>query len=169
MTARREAVTSAAGQHYAWTSCLISSAPSFAFQYGYIEERAILPAPNGFWPAFWTWQAPSVDRQVETDVYEQYSAGSRELQMTQHSGGRDGCRWRLPFDPSADWHTYGAAIEPSGTTWYVDGIQVCHTSATADGSTNIISNLAVYGERPPAGGTSSAVKRVDHIRAWIRP
>lgn len=168
MTARREPHTSAAGERYGWTSCLISSSPSFAFQHGYIEERSILPSANGFWPAFWTWQAPQVDKQVETDVYEQYSAGSRELQMTQHSGGRDGCRWKLPFDPAADWHTYGVAIEPSGTVWYVDGIQVCHTAATADAPTNVISNLAVYAQHPPAGGTQSADKRVDHIRAWAR-
>jgi beta-glucanase (GH16 family) len=168
LTARREPHTSAAGERYAWTSCLISSAPSYAFRHGYIEERAILPAANGFWPAFWTWQAPEVDQQVETDVYEQYSAGSGELQMTQHSGGRDGCTWKVPFDPAADWHTYGVAIEPSGTVWYVDGIQVCHTASTADAPTNIVSNLAVYARRPPAAGTQTAGKRVDHIRAWVR-
>jgi beta-glucanase (GH16 family) len=168
MTARRERHESAAGERYDWTSCLIASTPSLEFQHGYIEERAILPSADGFWPAFWTWQAAQVDRQVETDVYEQYSAGSRELQMTQHSGSRGGCTWKLPFDPSADWHTYGVAIEASGTVWYVDGIQVCRTTATADGPTNVISNLAVYGDDPPAAGTRSADKRVDYIRAWTR-
>ena len=168
MTAMRQTHTSAAGERYEWTSCLISSAPSFAFQYGYLEERAILPAANGFWPAFWTWQAPQVDKQVETDVYEQYSAGSRELHMTQHSGRRDGCQWRPPFDPSADWHTYAVAIEPSGTTWYVDGVRICHTGATSDAPTNVISNLGVYAERPPASATDRADKRVDYIRAWAR-
>ena len=169
MTARREPHTSEAGERYDWTSCLIVSAPSFAFQYGYLEERSILPGANGFWPAFWTWPEASVEQEVETDVYEQYSAGSRELQMTQHSGEQGGCRWRPPFDPSAGWHAYGVAIEPSGTTWYVDGVEVCHTAATADGRTNIISNLAVYARRPPDGATRSAQKRVDHIRAWVHP
>ncbi|GAA4705350.1 glycoside hydrolase family 16 protein [Phytohabitans rumicis] len=168
MTARREAHAAASGEHYDWTSCLISSAPSYAFQYGYVEERAKLPAANGFWPAFWTWQAPGIDRPVETDAYEMYSADSRELHMTQHSGGRHGCQWRPPFDPSADWHTYAVAIEPSGTTWYVDGEQVCHTRSTSEAPTNIISNLAVYAVRPPDSTTDSAEKRVDHIRAWTR-
>jgi beta-glucanase (GH16 family) len=168
MTARREEHVSEAGERYEWTSCLISSAPSFAFQYGYVEERAVLPAESGFWPAFWTWQAPEVDRQVETDVYEQYSADTGELQMTQHSGEGDGCRWRPPFDPSAGWHTYAVAIEASGTVWYVDGVQVCHRASTSDGRTNIVSNLAVYAKRPPGGGTATATKRVEHIRAWAR-
>ena len=110
MTARRDTHTSTEGQRYDWTSCLISSAPSFAFQYGYIEERSILPASNGFWPAFWTWQAASVDRPVETDVYEQYSASSRELQMAQQSGDRGGCRWALPFDPSAGGSPEAASV-----------------------------------------------------------
>jgi hypothetical protein len=59
------------------------------------------------------------------------------------------------------------AIEPTGTTWYADGAKVCHTTATSDGQTNIISNLAVYATIPPAATTTSATKHVDYIRAWI--
>jgi beta-glucanase (GH16 family) len=169
MTARREGYTSASGTRYDWTSCLLSSAPSYAFQYGFIEERAILPGAGGFWPAFWTWQAGDVSRHVETDVYEFYSSNQRELLLTQHSGAKGVCKWRPWFDPSADWHTYGAAIEPSGTVWYVDGKEVCRTTATSDAPTNIISNMAVHAEDPPPGQVGTAVKRVDYVRAWQRP
>jgi beta-glucanase (GH16 family) len=169
MTARREAFTGPNGTRYDWTSCLMTTTPSYTFQYGYIEERAVLPAAKGFWPAFWTWQAQSVDKHVETDVYEFYSDNHTKLYMTQHSGKRARCDWAPPFDPTADWHTYAAAIEPGGTTWYVDGQQVCHSDSTADAPTNIITNLAVYSEIPPAAGTNSAVKRVDYVRAWKRP
>ena len=169
MTARRQAFTSPSGTGYDWTSCLLSSAPSYAFRYGFVEERAILPAQQGFWPAFWTWQAPDVDAHVETDVYEFYSSDRRQLYLTQHSGREKTCRWRPGFDPTAGWHTYGAAIEESGTTWYVDGVEVCHTDATSDAMTNIVSNLAVHAEDPPTGGVTTAVKRVDYIRAWQRP
>jgi beta-glucanase (GH16 family) len=168
LTARREPVTSPSGERYDWTSCLISSAPSYAFQYGYIEERAILPGALGFWPAFWTWQAPDVNHYAETDVYEFYTDNRRELELTQHSGAKGRCLWRPPFDPTADWHTYAAAIEPSGTTWYVDGVKVCHTVATSDAPTNIVSNLAVNASSPPAASTDTAAKRVDYIRAWRR-
>jgi beta-glucanase (GH16 family) len=168
LTAKRERFTAPSGTRYDWTSCLLSTVPSYSFQYGFIEERAILPAPKGFWPAFWTWQAPGVERAIETDVYEYYSARPDELLLIQHSGGRDACEWHPRFDPSAGWHTYGAAIEASGTTWYVDGVKVCQTRATSDGATNIITNLAVDGDHPPAGGTNSATKRVDYVRAWAR-
>jgi len=168
MTARRQGFTAPSGVRYDWTSCLLSSAPAFTFQYGYLEEHAVLPAQKGFWPAFWTWQASGVDAHVETDVYEFYSANRHELELTQHSGGSGTCRWRPRFDPAADWHTYAAAIEPSGTTWYVDGAEVCRTAATSDGMTNIITNLAVHTADPPGKAVTTAVKRVDYIRAWRR-
>ncbi|WIM92889.1 glycoside hydrolase family 16 protein [Actinoplanes oblitus] len=167
MTARREPVTSPlSGQRYAWTSCLITSSPAAHFRYGFVEERAILPAHRGFWPAFWTWQAPGVDRHAETDVYEYYSDNPLRLYGTQFSGAGGRCEWRPPFHPAGGWHTYGAAIEPDGTTWYVDGTAICHTTATSDAPTALISNLAVYSRIPPEPGTGAAVKQVDYIRAW---
>jgi beta-glucanase (GH16 family) len=166
MTAKRQSVTSAAGNRYGWTSCLITTARSYTFQYGYLEERAVLPAPRGFWPAFWTWQARGVEQHTETDVYEFYSDNHERLYVTQYSGSQGRCDWRPPFDPSRDWHVYGVAIQPSGTTWYVDGREICHTAATADATTNIISNLAVYSKIPPDPATNEATKRVDYVRAW---
>lgn len=168
MTARRERIMSGSGAQYDWTSCLLSSGPSFSFRYGYVEERAIVPSAVGFWPAFWTWQASGINRQIETDIYEIYTSDAPDLHLTQHSGDKGHCRWRAPFDPSADWHTYGAAIESTGTTWYVDGVKVCHTIETSDGDTNIISNLAVSAANPPAYGIVIGVKRVDYVRAWQR-
>lgn len=168
MTARREQVTSPSGTRYAWTSCLISSSPSYRFRYGYLEERAVLPAARGFWPAFWTWQAEGVDQHIETDVYEFYSDNHRRLYGTQFSGTRARCETVPDFDPTAGWHVYGAAIEPAGTTWFLDGVPVCRSAATSAGVTDIISNLAVYATIPPSAGTTTATKRVDYIRAWQR-
>jgi len=167
MTARREHVVSpASGQDYDWTSCLITTRSSEAFRYGYIEERSILPAATGFWPAFWTWPARGADQQIETDVYEFYSDNHSRLYSTQYSGAGGRCDWTPSFDPSAGWHTYGVALEPTGTTWYADGHQVCHTDATSAGPTTVISNLAVYAKIPPAASTASANKKVDYIRQW---
>jgi beta-glucanase (GH16 family) len=169
MTARRQPVTSPSGTKYEWTSCLITTTPSYKFQYGYIEERSVLPRARGFWPAFWTWQARGVEKHTETDVYEYYSDNNSRLYGTQFSEPRGRCDMKPGFDPAGGWHTYGAAIEPSGTTWYIDGKQVCTSPATSDGETNIISNLAVYSKIPPEAGTTSASKHVDYIRAWQRP
>ena len=74
MTARREAVTSPSGR-----AVRLDVVPD--------HQHAVVRVPvrlhrgarrscrreRGFWPAFWTWQAPGVDRYIETDVYEFYS------------------------------------------------------------------------------------------------
>ena len=57
-------------------------------------------------------------------------------------------------------------IEPTGTTWYADGAPICHTPATSDAPTAIISNLAVYARIPPEPGMATAIKLVDYIRVW---
>jgi beta-glucanase (GH16 family) len=167
ITAIRKNVTSPCTGHvYNWTSGLITTTPSYSFQYGYIEERAILPGPAGFWPAFWTWQIPGGTSWVETDAYEFYSDNHSALYLTQHSGAGGGCKLSLSFDPTNSWHVYGVDIEPTGTDWYIDGAHVCHAAGTAQGLTNIIDNNAVYSGVPPASTTTTAVKRVDYVRAW---
>jgi hypothetical protein len=165
MLARPDSITSPSGQHYNWSSCLLSSSPSYAFRYGYLEIRAQLPGPRGFWPAFWTWQAAGNNQWTETDVYEFYSDNHSRLYLTQHSGSGGGTVYSMPFDPTTGFHTYGADIEPDGTRFYVDGRLVCTASGTSTGMTNIIVDNFVYSVIPPAPGTSAAML-VDYVRAW---
>jgi beta-glucanase (GH16 family) len=167
LTAKPDNITSPSGQHYNWSSCLLTSSPSYAFRYGYIEIRAQLPSPKGFWPAFWTWQADGNNRWTETDVFEFYSDNHSRLYLSQHSGAGGGTVYTMPFDPTTGFHTYGADIAPDGTRFYVDG-QLVHTAAgTSTGLTNIIVDNFVYSKIPPAPGTTGVLK-VDHVRAWQR-
>lgn len=165
ITAKPDSINSPSGIHYDWSSCLITSTPSVALQYGYIEERAKLPKQAGFWPGFWTWQVPGVNQWVETDAYEYYSNNPTSLYLTQHSGAGGQCVVNPGFDPSSDFHTYASAILSTGTKWYVDGKEVCSTPATAGNKANIISNLFVYSQKPPAPGTVET-KQVDYIKVW---
>lgn len=167
MTAERQSFTSPSGQHYSWTSCLLTTSPSFSFRYGYIEERSKLPAAKGFWPAFWTWQADGVGTWIETDAYEYYSDNPSKLYLSQHSSG-ESCTIVPGFDPADGFHTYAADIEPGGTTFFLDGKKVCATKGTSAAPTNIITNLAVYSRIPPDARTTSATKVVDWVRAWQR-
>ncbi|HUS26064.1 MAG TPA: glycoside hydrolase family 16 protein [Nevskiaceae bacterium] len=168
LTARRQAFTSPSGTKYTWTSCLLSSTPGYAFRYGYIEERSMLPANGGFWPAFWTWQAPGVNQWNETDVYEYFTDNHTRLYLSQHSGTGGSCDYVPPFDPSAGYHTYGADIQSTGTVFYIDGKKVCTASGSHQANTNIITNLSVYSQLAPPTSTTTAVKKVDYIRAWQR-
>lgn len=167
ITAKPDSITSPSGTHYDWSSCLLSSAPSYAFRYGYMEIRAKLPTPKGFWPAFWTWQAAGNNRWTETDVYEFYSDNHSRLYLTQHSGAKGGCQITPPFNPTTGFHVYGADIKPDGTDFYIDGRKVCSAAGTSTGMTNIIVDMFVYSRIPPAPGTV-ATKQVDYVRAWQR-
>jgi beta-glucanase (GH16 family) len=165
LTAKPDSITSPSGQHYAWSSCLLSSSPSYAFRYGYIEIRAQLPGPTGFWPAFWTWQAAGNNQWTETDVFEFYSDNHSRLYLTQHSGAGGHLTYNTPFDPTTGFHTYGADIAPDGTRFYVDGKLVYTAPGTSTGMTNIIVDNFVYSRIPPAAGATGVMK-VDYVRAW---
>jgi hypothetical protein len=165
MLAKPDDITSPSGKHYAWSSCLLSSSPSYAFKYGYIEIRAKLPAPEGFWPAFSTWQAAGNNQWTETDVYEFHSDNHSNLYLTQHSGAGGGTTYHPSFDPTSGFHTYGADIEASGTRFYVDGKLVYTAPGTSTGLTNIMLDNFVYEKIPPAPGTSAGMQ-VDYVCAW---
>jgi beta-glucanase (GH16 family) len=165
ITAKPDNITSPSGQHYDWSSCLITSSPSYAFRYGYIEIRAQFPGPTGFWPAFWTWQAAGNNQWTETDVFEYYSDNRTRLYLSQHSGAGGGTVYNMPYDPTTGFHTYGADIAPDGTRFYVDGRLVYTAPGTSTGLTNIIVDNFVYSRIPPAPGTVGTLK-VDYVRAW---
>ena len=67
-------------------------------------------------------------------------------------------------------HTYGADIQATGTTWYVDGVKVCTAPGHPTGPANIISDMFVYSGngkpnlQPLPGPVEH--KTVDYIRAW---
>ena len=168
ITSRRQNVTSPSGTNYSWTSCLLTTTPSYEFQFGYMETRAKFPSVAGFWPGFWTWQAG--DTYIETDAFEFYSNDQGQIFLTQHSGRQGGCQGlSLGFNPASAFHTYGVDIEPTGTTWYIDGKAVCSASGTSTGLTNIILNDFVYAKNPPAAGTNSATEEVQYVRSWQHP
>ncbi|MFI6596627.1 family 16 glycosylhydrolase [Nonomuraea sp. NPDC050536] len=169
ITAKPDDITSQSGQHYNWSSCLITSTGQngYAFRYGYIEIKAQLPSARGFWPAFWTWQAAGNRQYTETDVFEFFSDNHTRLYLSQHSGPDDGCVYTPPFDPTAGMHVYGADIHEHGTDFYVDGRPVCHVRGTSTGMTNVIVDNFVYSEIPPAPHSVGRMS-VDYVRAWDR-
>lgn len=147
---------------------MINSSPSYAFRYGYLEEKAQFPPVKGFWPALWTWGADGVScaGNCETDVYEYYSDNSTKIYLTQRNGSGGGCDYNLPFNPTTGMHTYGADIEPTGTTWYIDGVKVCQSTVTAGGNSNILVDNFVYSVIPPDADTAIGDKLIDYVRAW---
>lgn len=173
ITSGPTSITSQSGTHYDWASCMITS--NYALQYGFIETRMKLPSATGFWPAFWTWQAPGVNIWNETDVFEFYSDNHARLYHSQHADGGSGCTTNTlsppgglsSFDPSAGYHVYGADINATNTKFYIDGVLVCTASGTSNALSQILVDNFVYSQIPPSSGTTEHLL-VDYVRAWTK-
>jgi len=168
MNARREPHVSPSGWEYPWTGSMINSSPGFTFTYAYIEERSRLPRAPGFWPAFWTWQAPGGMTHQEIDVYEYWSGWipGRYLSTTHPWGDGKWIHYEKHNTAADEWNVYGADIRPDGITFYLNGRVVHQTANAPTEPMNIISNLAVEAKNRPT--VDHAVKEVDYIRAWKR-
>jgi hypothetical protein len=165
------------------TGGLISSAhlggSGFTAQYGYFEARMLAPAGPGTWPAFWLLSAgnlPHGGSGAETDVVELYGAATQATYQTSHSWIQRVDRLGRGYvgktrDWSLMWHTYGARVEPTGTTYYVDGVRVFRTPpATHQGDPFFfLADLAMTkGWDVGLAPTGHRVDLyIDSIRVWV--
>lgn len=165
---------------------IISSAAvggsGFSAQYGYFEAR-ILGAPGeGTWPAFWALSGQSlVDPRKPTgelDVVELYGHDSRSSCHSIHSwvDGKDDPDIHCVNDNGIDdwalqWHTYGARMTPTGTTFYVDEREVATLPPPtgADEPYYFMLNLSMGGGWPTdltsVGGISDMY--VDYVHVFV--
>ena len=186
LRAERQTLIASNGKTYDYTSGMISTGPTasnqnhsrFAFQYGYMEMRAKIPAGKGLWPAFWTLPT-DLSWPPEIDVFEILGDAPNVINMHYHyptaSGGDgdSGAKWAGP-DFSATWHTYAVDWEPHAITWYVDGI--ARRSYTDDSHIvskpmYLIANLAVGGDWPGSPDRTTrfpSTFEIDYIRVWQR-
>ncbi len=177
-------VLSAVGSWAKYTSGMITTQFSFSQTYGYFEMRAKMPAGSGLWPAFWllpedgTWPP-------EIDAMEFFGAtspgdqgGVTMIHYASHStvaGQGCGNWYDTGVDLTQGFHTYGVDIEPTGITYYFDGLAYAHCPANSE--TNkpfyIIINLAVGGPGSWPGTPDSATifpayLYVDYVRAYAK-
>ena len=107
-----------------------------ATTYGRIEAKMILPAGDGYWPAFWmlpteetinlygTWASSG-----ELDIMEAVGQNPGQVNGTIHYGGNwpnniyTGGTYVFPEGGSiADEHVYAVEWEPGELRWYVDDV-----------------------------------------------
>ncbi len=156
---------------YKYTSGMLSSAGMFYQQYGYFEMRAILPAEDGMWSAFWLLpkdQSPT----LELDVFE--NIGDNRTYATEHHINAQGTKVVTNqghvVDDITQFHTYGLLWTATELNWYVDGVVVYTqpTSPDLNKPMYIIANLALGGtfSGPPDPNLQSATMQIDYIRAY---
>lgn len=174
-----------------YTSARLKTERRFAFRYGKVEARMLLPAGKGIWPAFWMLGESAPDRiwpaTGEIDVMESIGSDTTVVHGSAH--GPMGSKvfsltapYRLPPNQSFadDFHLFALEWEPDALRFYVDG-KLYQTRTRADvppgGSWPfnhpfyLLLNVAVGGTWPgPPDATTSFPQRmrVDFIRVYRR-
>ena len=187
LQARRRPTVGSDGHIYAYSSGLIASgrsgydpadAPRFAFQYGYVEMRARVPAGRGFWSAFWLLRADRV-LPWEIDIFEILGHQPNIANMTVHYPHADGSTdangdaYAGP-DFTAGYHIYALEWSAEQLVWYIDGVERKRESNAAHiphDPMYLIANLAVGGDWPGPPDSTTAFPsslNVDYIRVWQR-
>jgi beta-glucanase (GH16 family) len=165
-----------------YTSGMISSFDKFAFQYGYAEMRARIPAGQGFWPAFWllptalgqdggqTWPP-------EIDVFEILGHQPNYAYMTNWYGtwpdsisSVQGVYIIHGTDFSEHFHTYAIEWTPNKITWYIDGqIRFESTVGISQEEMYLLATFAVGGDWPGSPDATTPFPSyydIDYIRVW---
>ena len=154
-------------QGHRYDGAVVNSNPAgggnFQFTYGYIEFRAILPAEDGMWTAFWT-NGQNWPTDGELDVMESgLPLASSQGWFYHGPNGVTGGRETIP-GASTSWHTYAAFWEPGRISWYFDGDLVgTVTEGVGNVAHYIVLSASDWKSRNPMG---PATTRVDYVRVW---
>jgi beta-glucanase (GH16 family) len=185
LQARQQRIHASNGQAYDYTSGIVTTGraaydrtlpPKFAFQYGYAEIRAKVPAGQGLWSAFWL--LPEVHRPTpEIDVLEVLGHDPTTLHMFLHHSDKNGeylssGETLVGTDLAAGWHTYGVLWTPHALVWYLDGAEARRVDDPAlipHTPMYLLLNLAVGGDWPGAPDASTPFPgnyEIDYVRVW---
>ncbi|MGH9187058.1 MAG: glycoside hydrolase family 16 protein [Acidimicrobiales bacterium] len=184
LEAGEQAALTPNGDTYEFTSGMVSTGPStdepqdrprFAFQYGFVEMRARVPAGQGLWSAFWLLPT-SLESRPEIDVAEVLGHEPQRGYAYVHladDGHKidDGDDW-VTDDMSVGWHRFGLWWTPETLTWYVDDVaswRYTDAARTPSEPMYVLANLAVGGEwaGPPDATTRfPSTLEIDHVRVW---
>jgi beta-glucanase (GH16 family) len=166
-----------------WRSGLLSSADAkgngFTQQFGYFEMRAKLPPGPGLWPAFWLIANRDPDTSAEIDIMEHYGVAPDKYESVMHVWPKDGrgrqYQERLVHSVPADslyndFHTFGAAVEPDTTTFYLDRVAIARTPTPPEHRRPmfILVDLALGAGWPIDQTPNPSYMYVDYIRAYAK-
>lgn len=114
---------SGAPETYACRSGMVTTYPSFRFEYGYIQVVADIPAGAGLWPALWLEPANN-QWPPELDMVEANAGPSPYDGFFFHYATPSGNSFQQVLTTSAritGWHTFGLSWTSSQVTWLLDG------------------------------------------------
>ena len=170
------------GGQTSYTSGKVTSSGKFDQLYGWFEWNGRIPAGRGLWPAYW--MLNNVSWPPEIDVMETIGTLTYCNTMSLHWGPLPaGCTY--PWDCghtentqycggtdfSAAFHAFAVDWEPTGCTYYIDGVARYSAGYLGNCTNNmyLIMNTAVGGSWPgsPDGTTPfPAYNQIDYVHVF---
>ena len=158
-----------------WTSGMLSGHDKTAFQYGYVEISAQIPAGQGLWPAFWMLPT-SGEWPPELDIMEALGNDTTTIHQTVHHKTEDGghglehAAHTGTTDYSQGFHTYGMEWTENKITFFIDGQKTFTThDEIPQESMYLLANLAVggfWGGSPDETTPETSTYDIDYIRVY---
>lgn len=132
-------------KEYYCRSGMVTTYPSFRFEYGHIRVVGRLAAGTGLWPAFWL-AAANQQWPPEMDLVEHFGLVSGLTAVFFHPVGAPQIGHRI-YNTSLyqGWHTFDLDWTPTRLSWFVDGkLIMTTTSHIPHQRMYFIANLAYF-------------------------
>ena len=161
------------GRNY--VSARINTSGHFGQQYGRFEARMMVPAGQGYWPAFWLLPA-SQAWPPEIDIMETIGGLPSTVYLTHHWGTAAnlmsyGITYTGP-NFTTGYHRFAIEWGPTRIDWLVDGVvRFSDTANIPQEPMYVLLNLAVGGTLPGNPNASTVFPKsmlVDWVRVYLR-
>jgi beta-glucanase (GH16 family) len=153
-----------APEEYFCRSGIVTTFPSFRFEYGYLQVVARIPLATGLWSAFWL-AAANQHWPPEIDILEHWGANDDTAVYLHPVGAsRIGAR-PVTGNLAAGWHTFALYWTRTRLVWFIDGRAVLSTDQhIPQQPMYFIANLA--GTSPPGTGGCTGTLLVRSVKVW---
>jgi beta-glucanase (GH16 family) len=152
---------------YLCRSGMVTTAPSFNFEYGYVQVVARLPYSAGLWEGLWL-GATDGQWPPEIDILEHW-ASMQQAKVYLHPthGARQGGPVYTPGNLSKGWHSFTLVWTKSKLTWYIDSRQVFSTTkGVPQQKMYLIMNVA---DTSTAVGACTGSMDIKSVKVWQPP
>jgi beta-glucanase (GH16 family) len=168
---------------HGWLSGLLSGyntcGEGFTQQYGYFEIRTMLPAGDGFWPAFWLIGVNRENYTAEIDIFEHHGVRPDQFASTIHVYPRtEGVAevnrsntYKVPQNALVSgFNTYGVSVEEDDMVFYFNRKEIwrIETGEEFKQPLFILLNLAMDARETTDLTPTPAHMYVDYVRVYAK-
>jgi beta-glucanase (GH16 family) len=150
-------------QVYACRSGMLTTYPSFKFEYGFVQVVANITHANGLWPALWL-DAVSPKSRTEIDMVESWGVKAQTASFF-HSATGSTASAHYPPALTRGWKTYSLSWTKSRLSFYVGSRRVLTVRKNVPHQLMyFIADLAEY--QPVHRGNCSGQLMIRSVKVW---